>query len=186
MIAKHLSLNPLIAACQYKQLEQAIQSKASMVLLLNGGLNDLIKPQFQTYTQTKPILIHTDLLKGLSSDRESIRFLKDFIKPAGIVSTKSSTLRAAKKEGFLTIQRTFLIDTHSLNMAIDSIKETKPDGVEIMPGIAGSIVEELKSRIDCPIILAGLLRDRRDIDSAFQAGADAVSLSNPQLWNYPT
>ena len=39
--------------------------------------------------------------------------------------------------GLFTIQRFFIVDSHSVDTAVESIRIGKPDVVEIMPGVIG-------------------------------------------------
>lgn len=175
--------NPIIAACRQDRITHAIESRASLILLMNGTINRLVSPQFQEMSQAKPILVHIDLVKGLSGDREAIQFIRDFVRPAGIVSTKSSTLRAARKEGLPAIQRVFLIDSMSLDLSIESIRENGPLAVELMPGIATEAIVQIKNAVDVPIIAAGLIQRKDQVQRAIEAGADAISTSYEELWN---
>lgn len=175
--------NPIIAACRQDRITDAVESRASLILLMNGTINRLVSPQFQEMSRAKPILVHIDLVKGLSGDREAIQFIRDFVRPAGIVSTKSSTLRAARKEGLPAIQRVFLIDSMSLDLSIESIRENGPLAVELMPGIATEAISEIKEALGIPIIAAGLIRREDQILRALTAGADAISTSTEELWN---
>ena len=182
-IDKILKQNPTIAASNYESLKTAIESKVSAIILMEGRLSNLIEDDFKHYINRKDIFIHMDLLKGLSNDLEGIKFLKENINVKGIVSTKSSTLRAAKKQGLLTIQRIFLIDTKSLNNTIESVKENNPDAVEVMPALSNSIVKYIKEEVNRPVILGGLVRNKKDVLDALNAGADGVSFSKSDLWN---
>lgn len=182
-VKKILKENPLIAAAKHENLEVAVDSKVAAVLLIDGKLSNLMEKKFQVCSGKKPIFVHTDLVKGLSNDKEAINFIKKYINPAGIVSTKSATLKAAKKKGLKTIQRIFLIDSRSLTNAIESIRENDPDIVEVMPALAYSIVETLKKDIDKPIILGGLIDNKEQILNGLKAGADGVSFSKSDLWN---
>ncbi|MEA4846840.1 MAG: glycerol-3-phosphate responsive antiterminator [Clostridiaceae bacterium] len=178
-----LAKKAVIAAADIDNLQDAVNSQAAAVLLMNIGLTELLGHEFQRIRNIKPILIHFDLIKGLSNDSEAVRFISRIIKPAGITSTKGPIIRAAKKEGLLTIQRVFLIDTMSLQNAITTIKENNPDAIEVMPAIAPSIVGAFKQKINQPIILAGLITNSAQINEALMAGADGVSLSKKSLWN---
>lgn len=178
-----LKESPIIAAANDENLKEAVDSNASAVILMEGKLSNLIEENFKSYIDKKNIFIHMDLLKGLSNDLEGIKFLKENIKVKGIVSTKSSTLRAAKKQGLLTIQIIFLIDTKSLKNAIKSVKENKPDAVEVMPALSNSIIQHIKEEIKRPVILGGLINSKEDILGALNAGADGVSFSKSHLWN---
>lgn len=183
MLKEIIKNNRLIAACEYNMMETAIKSQASAVIFMNSNINTLVSARFKKYLETKPIFIHFDLLKGLSGDRDSIKFLKNYVSPHGIVSIKSNVIRAAKKEGLTTIQRTFLIDTKSFENSIAAIRENAPDAVEIMPAIAPSIIPRLKESIDNLIIMGGLISEEEQIKNTLKWGADAVSLSKQDLWN---
>lgn len=183
-IKEILKNNPLIAAAQHDSLQRAVKSKVSAVFLMEGKLNSLMENEFQVLKNEKPIFIHTDLLKGLSNDKEAVDFIKKYVNPAGIVSTKGSMIKAAKKRELLTVQRIFLIDSKSLRNAIESIKENNPDVIEVMPALASSIVEVIKKEINKPVILGGLIDNEAQIISGLNAGADGVSFSKDNLWNY--
>jgi len=182
-IIEILQNNPVIAAVQYEKILEALNSEVSAVILMYTKLVELLDGNFKIYRKRKPIFIHTDLMKGLSSDSEAIKFVYNYIRPQGIVSTKSHVIRAAKKRGLITIQRVFLIDTKSLENTIESINENNPDAVEIMPGIAPAVIPIFKEKISQPIILAGLIQTHEQVVSALISGADGVSLSNRDLWN---
>lgn len=182
-ITEILTGNPLIAAAKHETLQDAIDSKASAIILMNGKINELMKEEFQICNKKKPILLHTDLIKGLSNDKESINFIKEFINPLGIVSTKSNMIRAAKKKGLVTIQRIFCIDSGSLRTSIESVRENNPDLVEIMPAFVYPIVKTIKNEIDKPIILGGLISTKEQIVDMLNSGSDAISCGNSKLWN---
>lgn len=180
---ENIRKNPLIAAARYDNLEKAVESNVSAVILMEGKLSYLIQEKFKIMNDKKPIFIHLDLLKGLSNDVEALRFIKENINPKGIVSTKSTVLSAAKKRGLMTIQRTFLIDSKSLKNSIESIIENDPDMVEVMPALCGEIVDRLKKEINKPIILGGLIDKEEQIIKGLKSGADAISFSKEELWN---
>ncbi|RED51769.1 glycerol-3-phosphate responsive antiterminator [Cohnella lupini] len=175
----------IVAACEFHQMKAAIESGAGAIIYMNGDLNDMVSSTFKEYCRQKPVFIHFDLLKGLSNDKESLRFIRKYVAPYGIVSTKSTIIKSAKKEGLVTIQRVFLIDTKSFNNSIEAISQNDPDCVEVMPAIAPSIIRSYKQRFpSIPIILGGLISEESHISEAFKQGADAVSLSKASLWNY--
>lgn len=175
--------NPLIAAARPENLDKAVDSDISAVILMEAKLNYLVQDEFKKNKEKKPIFIHLDLLKGLANDAEAVKFIKEHINPAGIVSTKSTVLNAAKKRGLMTIQRIFLIDSKSLKSSIASIIENNPDMVEVMPALCTDIVERLKKEINKPIILGGLIDKEEQVIAGLKCGADAISFSKEELWN---
>ena len=89
----------------------------------------------------------------------------------------------ARELNLSTVQRFFIVDSHSVHTTIEAIKTTKPDMVEIMPGIMPKVITAIKKEIDKPLIAGGLITSRKEIDDAFKAGADGVSMSNKNFWN---
>ena len=183
-MAANLFNKTILAACGSDSLTRALQSSATAVIYMNADINELVTKSFRERCRQKPILIHFDLLKGLSGDKEALRFLKRVIDPYGVVTTKSNIIRAAKSEGLFTLQRIFLIDTKSFRNSLDAVSENKPDAIEIMPAIAPTIVPRYKNHTNIPVVLGGLISDKSQINEAFRCGADAVSMTNSELWNY--
>lgn len=183
MINDLFKKNSIIAACEANYLSAAIESDAGSIIYMNANINDIVAGTFKNCCRQKPVFIHVDLIKGLNGDKESLRFIKKYIGPYGIVSTKNTIIKAAKKEGLATIQRVFLIDTKSFHNSLDTITQNEPDCVEIMPAIAPSIVKSYKQHFNIPIILGGLISKECQISEALKQGADAVSLSKNDLWN---
>ena len=178
-----LKVSPLIAAAKIQDLREAVNSNVGAVILMEAKLNELLEEEFRELKRKKPIFIHIDLLKGLSNDKEAIEFIKKYVNPAGIVSTKSSVIKSAKKKGLKAIQRIFLIDTKSLNSAIESVKENNPDIVEVMPALAHSIAKSIKELTNKPVIMAGLVENEKQILDGLNSGADGVSFGKKNLWN---
>ncbi len=82
----------------------------------------------------------------------------------------------------MTVQRFFIIDSHSTDTTIETAKNTKPDMIEIMPGIATKVISKLKETITVPIIAGGLIETKAEVETAVKCGATAVSTSNVKLW----
>jgi glycerol uptake operon antiterminator len=64
------------------------------------------------------------------------------------------------------------------------VKSSRPDAVEVMPGIIPKIIDKLSMELNYPIIAGGLISEVTEIHEALQAGALAVSSGNPKMWNY--
>ncbi len=183
-IRSSLNSNPIIAACSFEEIDTAMLSPVEIILIMQAGIGDLFSTKCVQTSRKKQLLVHIDLIRGITGDRESLEYIKQTTPHIGIVSTKGTTIRLARRIGLTAVQRIFLIDTQSLRNSIESLKSSKPDAVEIMPGIATGIIRELKSQINCPLIAAGLLRSTDEIQTAIQAGADGISCSSKELWHY--
>jgi glycerol uptake operon antiterminator len=183
-LRKYLHKYPVIAAADVEHLSRAVSSGAGLVILMHLKVTDLLNQSLVPSVRRKIFFIHLDLVSGLSSEKEAIALLKKALPVHGIVTTKGNMIRAAKREGLLTIQRVFLIDSESMVTAVRGIKKNTPDAVEIMPGIVPSAVKQFRQKIDQPIISSGLIHTKEQIEEALKAGSDAVSLSQSLLWDY--
>ena len=76
-----------------------------------------------------------------------------------------------------------MLDSRSLNSFEQQIAQSKPDFVEILPGLLPKVIASLKERIDIPIIAGGFIHEKEDVIAALQAGALAVSASSPKIWS---
>ena len=181
---KMLKINPVIAAVKKKEaLEKAVKSDCRIVFLLGGTISSLGEMIESVRSSGKMVFIHVDLIDGLGRDAAAIKYLGETFKPDGIISTKNQLLRAAKKEGLLTIQRFFLLDSISLQQCLKISAESDPTAIEIMPGVMPEIIREISEQIHLPVIVGGLVRKKTDIENALQNGALGVSATEAKLWS---
>ena len=130
----------------------------------------------------KKYLLHLDLAKGIGKDESGIRFLKR-VGVDGVISTKVNVIKLAREQGLCTVQRFFIVDSHSLATTIESVRASRPDMIEVMPGTLPKVVERLKKSIDVPIIAGGLIETAEEVSSILAAGASAVSTAKKEIWN---
>ena len=114
------------------------------------------------------------------------KYLASTFQIAGIITTKSNAVSAARQAGIRSIQRIFAIDSAAVDTAIKMVRQTNPDEVELMPGLMPRVIGDIKSRIDQPLIAGGLIRDIQEIRTAWKSGADYVSIGDSALWNITT
>lgn len=178
-----LAPNSVIASVtSYEDLEYAIMSEIEFVFSLSTNILTLFDTIKKVHSKNKKIYIHTDFTEGIGKDKYALMFMKK-LGVDGIVSTRSSIIKMARELNLSTVQRFFIVDSHSVHTTIEAIKTTKPDMVEIMPGIMPKVITAIKKEIDKPLIAGGLITSRKEIDDAFKAGADGVSMSNKNFWN---
>ena len=101
----------------------------------------------------------------------------------GVISTRSGVIAAAKKLGVTCIQRFFMVDSRSVDTALDSIRHLSPDMIEIMPAIAYKSISHIRNHTRIPIIAGGLIDSKDEIFSALGAGATMVSTGRHELWS---
>lgn len=179
-----LERNPIIGAvrCQ-EDIDVVCNSKVDVVFVLFGNLLNIQWITRRIMDCGKKVCIHADLIEGLGKDTAAMDFIKENINPDGVITTKVTLAKRAKQLGQFTILRLFIIDSHSLITGIKNVQETCPDAVEVMPGIAGKLVERINKGIDVPIIAGGLISTKEDIIDALSSGVLAVSTSCRELWD---
>jgi glycerol uptake operon antiterminator len=184
-ICEILSRNPIIPACRSdQQLQDALSSDdVNTIFILESTIYDFKEKIEAIKSAGKYAFIHFDLINGLSQDNRALEYLVDTSHPQGIITTRKNLITTGKKLGLYTIQRMFLIDTTSITSAINMAKNTKPDAIEILPGIAPKVIRAIKSKIDTPIITGGLITNAIEITNALKAGAVGVSVSKKSLWS---
>lgn len=180
-----LKKNPIIVTLtDLADLDKALQAESSIIILMQADLRTLKNTVEKIKETDKLIFVHMNFIKGLKGDSSGIQFLSDNIGIDGIVSTHGNLIQIAKKLNLLTIQRVFILDSASIKQGIKSIEESKPDAVEILPGIAvPHLKKSIKTTIKPIIIAAGLINTKEEITDALMNGAQGISSSAIDIWN---
>lgn len=181
--ANKLSNNPIIAAVtDIKKIDLAIKSPCEVIFLVTGNifnLKDLVDKAHQSQME---IYIHIDLLEGLAKDITALQYIQQYIQPDGIITTRTNLVKKAKDLGLFAIQRLFLLDSISIETGIKGIKSTKPDAIEIMPGIISKITRRICNEVNIPVITGGLISEKKEVIKSLEAGAICVSTSREEIW----
>lgn len=180
-----LKTHPVIAAVRdMSRMEKALNSSVNIIFLMCGTLSDVGQFTRSAQDRGKRIFIHIDLLKGIGRDKEAVEFIADEFHPDGIVSTRPQMLQAAASRNLATILQIFMIDSQAFDTGLKNVGSLKPNAVEIMPGLMPRVAAEIKSHTDTPLIAAGLIKQRHEVDAMLAAGCDGVAVSDRSLWNY--
>ncbi len=161
----------------------ALGTKVDVIFLLYSNILNMNSYVEKAHQAGKKIFIHMDFVEGVGKDRVGLEYLKN-LGVDGILTTRSNLIRAAKELGLVTIQRFFIVDSHSVDTAVESIRIAKPDVVEIMPGVVRKKIKEFAEKVSTDILAGGLVEFKEDVDLAIEAGATAVSTADRELWNY--
>ncbi|GAX88463.1 glycerol-3-phosphate responsive antiterminator [Effusibacillus lacus] len=180
-----MNKNAVIPAVRgFKDLEKAIAAPSDTIFLLEGEIIHLRNIVESVKKNKKKIYLHMDLIKGIKEDEASIHFLAKEIKVDGIISTRTSSLLFAKKYGLTTVQRGFLLDSHSLKTVVNTAINCKPDYIELLPSFSYPKLRHIKEETGTEVILGGFIDRTDELPMLFEAGAIAVSTSRPALWNW--
>ena len=174
---------PIIAAVRSRaDLEAALSSEVQTVFLLKSNIMEIEAVANRTHECGKLLFIHVDFADGLSKDAAGVRYLSTK-GIDGIISTRTGIISAAKEAGIPCIQRFFMVDSRSVDTALEALRQSKADMIEIMPALAYKSITKIKKNIHIPIIAGGLIDSRDEVYKAIGAGASMISTGCQDLWN---
>ena len=174
---------PIIAAVRSDaDFELALSSEVQTVFLLKANIIEVEDLVLRAHQQGKLLFLHVDFVDGLSKDAAGVRYLSTK-GIDGIISTRTSIICAAKELGITCIQRFFMIDSRSVDTALESLKQSKADMIEIMPALAYKSITRMKHSVNAPIIAGGLIEFKEEIYHALNAGASMISTGKKELWS---
>lgn len=186
MNARYIAMiqkNPIIAAVNdLDKLEAAIASPCKIIFLLTGNIINIKDIVEKCKRGGKCIMVHLDLVDGLSRDEYALKYISEYIKPDGIITTRSNLIRTARENNIFAVQRLFILDSMSLDTGIKSIHSTRPEAIEILPGIMPKAIRRIHSETQIPLIAGGLIIDKEDAIASLNAGAVGISSSNRAVW----
>lgn len=163
------------------ELPDARQTNA-WVFVLGGPLDEVAVTTALLQKRGWLVFVHVDMVRGLFADGEGIRFFAEYAGPAGIISTHSSAISHAKRAGLVTVQRIFLLDSQSIATGVQQVLATRPDAVEILPGILFEAGRRIAQQVPCPVIAGGLVSKPEEVATMTSGGVRGISTSNRSLW----
>lgn len=174
---------PVIAAIKDEEgLKKCLSSDIQIVFVLYGDICSISHIVSELKKAGKTVIVHLDLITGLSSREIAVTYLKSVTHADGIISTKPAVIRQAKEEGLFAVMRFFVIDS----IAFESIRRqsecVRPDMIEVLPGVMPKIIHRICQESKVPVIAGGLISDKEDIMAALNAGAIAISTTNQKVW----
>ena len=164
------------------ELNMACRSNVRRIFWLSPSIQALDAAVEAVHAAGKQIFIHIDLAEGIGKDRAGLLYVKEK-GVDGIISTRVKIIKGAGGNGLVTGPRFFLVGSQSVNTALEGIKASRTDMVEVMPGIVTKVIADLKKKLNIPIIAGGLIDSPDEVKAALSSGASAVSTSKVQLWN---
>ncbi len=178
-LSDRLERSPVIAAI-HNDVDSAVLSPSEVIFYLKANLLNVKDRIAAAHKADKAVLIHIDLADGIGKDKTGIEFLKN-CGADGVISTRGQLIKQAKDAGLLTVQRFFALDSQGISSMSDSLEISKPDAVEIMPGVIPKVIR-LFSGLSVPVIAGGLIETKQEVTAALDNGATAVSTGKENLW----
>ncbi len=174
---------PVIAAIKDDEgLAQCTKCDSRVVFVLYGTVCNIGEIVKKIKDAGKTAIVHIDLVTGLSAKEVSVDFIKRDTNADGIISTRPQLIRRAQELSLIAIQRFFLIDSIALQNITKQLEMSRPDFIEILPGVMPKVLRKLCLSISTPVIAGGLVFDKEDVMAALSAGAVAVSSTNQTIW----
>lgn len=180
-----LELSFVIAAVKdEKGVERCLQSDCPVVFVLCGNICTIGEIIRRLKEKKKYVIAHADLINGLGGREIVADFLKKNTLTDGIISTKPLVVKRAMELGLIGILRTFTVDSIALDTVKKQIDQIHPSVVEILPGVASKAIRAIREYTEIPIIAGGLISSRKEVMDAISAGADAISTTREELWDF--
>lgn len=172
----------IVAAVRNREeLNIAVNSGVDIIFVLSTNIENIKNELDLVHKAGKRFFVHIDLADGIGKDEYGIRYVKG-LGVDGIISTRSNLIKLAKKEGLCTVQRFFIVDSHSVQTTLETVKNSNPDMIELMPGIVSKVIKRIKSEVDTPIVAGGLIENVKEIKDALLNGAVAISTGKKEFW----
>ena len=171
---------PIIAAAHEYNWSDAVESPAKVILCCSANIMNVEDKISEIHSRGKVAFVHIDLLDGIGKDKSGVEFLAK-CGVDGIVSTRGNLVKYAKELGLITVQRFFALDAKGISGINDLSASTRPDYIEIMPGVIGKIIRHFADG-PIPVLVGGLIDTKEEIAEALNNGAFAISTSKKDLW----
>ena len=163
--------------------KKAMHSSHDIVFVLYGDILTLDDHVNAIIRGGKTPFVHLDMINGLASNPVVLEyFYRHFKRNCGVITTKSSMAKKALEMGIRVVQRYFMLDSLSVESAIEGIGKVHADAIEVMPGIIPRVISHIHRQTNAPIIAGGLINTASDIERILAGGAIAVSTSKSELW----
>lgn len=182
-----IEINPIIAAVKDDEgLTTALNEDVEIIFVLYGDICTIPGIVHKIKKAGKVAMVHVDLITGLNNSKDvCLDFIKSATEADGIITTKSNLIPHARELELNTVLRYFILDSLALQNIEKQARSpgVKPDIIEFLPGIVlPKMIKRINKVSRVPIIAGGLIADREDVMNALDAGALAISTTNPGVW----
>ncbi|QWB96380.1 glycerol-3-phosphate responsive antiterminator [Mycoplasmatota bacterium] len=166
----------------HQAFKKFIDSKYTYGILMGFQLSQLKLLVDTCHQAHKKVLIHSELIKGLSHDEYGAIFLIQELKVDGLISSKPKVIELCKKRNVIGIFRFFLKDSISLEQSLAITRKIEPIYLEVLPATGTKMIPYIKDQVHAEILMGGLIQNKEQIQDCVSAGAIAVTISNTNLW----
>ena len=160
---------PIIAAVRDEAgLDACLASDVRMVFTLFGDVCSIPAIVDRIRAANKFAVVHLDRVTGLASKEVAVDFIRQSTRADGVISTHTNLIQYAKSLGLFMVLRAFLIDSIAL---------------DILPGLMPPMIRRVREQTGLPVLTGGLITQKAEILQALEAGALAISTTDPAVWS---
>ncbi|MFP4187436.1 MAG: glycerol-3-phosphate responsive antiterminator [Acholeplasmataceae bacterium] len=170
------------AISNHRDFKRFLELPMTYGILMNFQLAQLGELVSGMRKKNKKVLIHSELIKGLSPDEFGAIYLIQVLGVDGIISSKPKVIETCHKRQVIGIFRFFLKDSISLEQSIDIARRIRPEFIEMLPATGFKFIPVIKKSLDTNVLLGGLIETKAEIERYLKAGAFAITTSNPDFW----
>ena len=163
-------------------LKRFFNTSLTWCIVMDFHMNTIAEVIKEIHQHQRKVIIHMDLIHGLANDQYGAQYMCQTLHVDGIISTKAKTIEAAKQNHCVSILRTFMIDSRSLQRSLQLANQVRPDYIEVLPAMLPGIVSRISKDCSIPVIGGGLITSKEDKNHCLQEGMIAVSCSRVELW----
>ena len=164
-----------------EQLALALESRAPIVFVLRGNglaLGPLIR---RIQDAGKLAAVHLDLVDGVRADPRGVAWLARLGADA-IITSHGRLMPVIRDEGAIAILRLLLSRRTHLDTALTAVLRSRPDIIEVLPGVILPTLANLMPTLGVPLLAGGFIRTEADAEDVLKAGAAGITTSSPNLW----
>ena len=164
------------------RLPAALASRAQAIFLLRGNGLELVDLVRRVHDAGKLIAVHLDLVDGLKADHWGVSWLARSGVDA-VITSHGQLMSVIRNEGVTAIHRLLLSRREHLDTAVAALARSRPDIVEILPGVVLPAIAGLLPPLVVPMLAGGFIRTPLDARAVLAAGAIGVTTSSEGLWD---
>ena len=172
----------LPALSSFSMIKQFLETDIVYCILVDFQLAEIGQIIEDLKNKGRKVLVHIDLIRGLSADEYGAIHLIQNYRVDGIISIKPKVIAICKKRHVIAMQRIFLKDSISLKRSLDIVKKSMPDCLEILPAVSTDIIKYIKDSLHYEVFSGGLLSSELQVQACLDAGAIGITVSKPDLW----
>ena len=171
-----------------KYLKYTQEAQCDKVLLSNAHIGNLKQLTENCHKNKQKVIVNHELIGGLGNDRIAFEMLKKLYRVDGVIGSNVSKLNQIQHMGLETIFRISLIDSHSVEMALRSLKGVNFTAVELRPYYhAVEFLPMFKEVFSGKFFAGGFINTEEKIKICQKAGFDGIMTSTKNLWSeHPT